>query len=326
MAQAAACQGMGVFGRKTLGRAETMAFIREENPQSTSGAISLLERADRYEILKWGVLRADKGKCLDVDYGSRAAIAGWFGPVEWVEKAAALWSHPWMGYYHWIIDVAPKIALLQDRFGRDLDGWKLCYPREGSTYEKETLDLLEVPDSAVIDTKNLRAVRTRKVALTVLPGWYEIQPAAALLHERLIDKAGETAGERIYVSRKGRRKCLNETEVFAILAARGFTFVEDKPRSLADQIGIFSNAKVIVAPHGAALTNLLWCEQGTRVIELFGETYQPPYYRNLSRFRSLDYRKVGADCADEGHWSEVNADLSVDTKALESLLDQLHLS
>lgn len=261
-----------------------------------------------------------------MDYGSRAAMAGWLGAVEEVGNAAAIWSHPWMGYYHWIIDVAPKIALLQERFGRDLEGWKLCYPRQETDYEKETLEMLGVPDSAVIDTRGLRAVRAGKVAISVLPGWYEIQPAAALLRNRLIDQAAGGAGERIYVSRKGRRKCLNESEVFESLAARGFTFVEDKPRSLVDQIGIFRNATVIVAPHGAALTNLLWCEEGTQVIELFGENYQPPYYRNLSAFRSLDYHKLGQDTVDEGHWSEVNADIMVDLGTLQSLLDRLNLS
>jgi len=277
-------------------------------------------------MLKWGVVRVGGRKCLDVDYGSRAAMAGWLGPVTEVQNAAALWSHPWMGYYHWIIDVAPKIALLQQKFGRDLGGWKLCYPKQDTNYESETLSLLGIPDTAVIDTRGFRAVRAANVALIVLPGWYEIQPAASLLRERLINHAGESAGPRIYVSRKDRRKCVNETEVFALLASRGFAFLEDEPRSLSEQMGIFLKAKVIVAPHGAALTNLLWCEEGTQVIELFGENYQPPYYRNLSEFRSLDYHKLGADTPNEGHWSEVNADIRVDLAALESLLERLKIS
>jgi capsular polysaccharide biosynthesis protein len=290
------------------------------------GEIAVLESPAPLEILKWGGVRVGGKKCLDLDYGSRAAMAGWLGPVMEADNAAALWSHPWMGYYHWIIDVAPKIALLQEKFGRDLNGWKLCYPKQDTDFEKETLTMLGVLDSAVIDTRGLRSVKADKVALAVLPGWYEIQPAAALLRARLIDHAGESAGERIYVSRKGRRKCMNEAEVFALLSKRGFTFVEDKPRSVSDQIGIFRSAKVIVAPHGAALTNLLWCEEGAQVIELFGDSYQPPYYRNLSAFRSLDYHKIGADTPDEGHWSEVNADITVDLAALQSLLGRLGVS
>lgn len=325
-AQSAVCRCLGILGREALGREETLSLIRFDQPGFKIGEIAVLESPAPLEILKWGVLRVGAKKCLDVDYGSRAAMAGWLGSVAVVENAAALWSHPWMGYYHWIIDVAPKIALFQEKFGRDLAGWKLCYPRQDTDFEKETLAMLGIPDAVVIDTRGFRAVRARKVAITVLPGWYEIQPAAALLRARLIGHAGQGIGERIYVSRKGRRKCVNEAEVFSLLAERGFTFIEDKPRSLADQIGIFLNAHVIVAPHGAALTNLLWCEEGAKVIELFGESYQPPYYRNLSAFRSLDYHKIGTDSPDEGHWSEVNADIMVDLSALESLLDRLGIS
>lgn len=324
--QSTACRCLGVFGREALGREKTLALIRSANPDFAVGEISVIGKPASCEILKWGVVRVGGRKCLDIDYGARAAMAGWMGSVAEVDNAAALWSHPWMGYYHWIIDVAPKIALLQEKFGRDLGGWKLCYPRQDTDYERETLAILGVPDAAVIDTRGYRAVQARKVALTVLPGWYEIQPAAALLRAKLIDQAGDGAGERIYVSRKGRRRCVNEAEVFALLAARGFAFVEDKPRSVSEQIGIFRNARVIVAPHGAALTNLLWCEEGTQVIELFGDTYQPPYYRNLSAFRSLDYHKVAANTPDDGHWSEVNADIIADVGALESLLDRLNLS
>lgn len=324
-AQAAVCRCMGMMGRNPLSRDQTLFLIQRQYPDYEAGQMAVLDSSTSFEILKWGVVKMGGGECLDLDYGSRAAMAGWFGPTAKVDNAAALWSHPWMGYYHWIIDVAPKIALLQKRYGRDLAGWSLCYPRENTSYEKETLELLGIPDSAVIDTRRHRFVRTKKVALTILPGWYEIQPAAALLRDRLIPHAGTGLGERIYVSRAGRRKCLNEKEVFALLATRGFVFVDDKPRGLAEQIGLFKNAKVIVAPHGAALTNLLWCEEGTQVVELFGETYQPPYYRNLSKFRSLEYHKLGTDTIEEGHWSEVNSDLTVDLATLESQLDQLYI-
>ena len=323
--QAAICRCAGMIGRNPLSRERSLALIRQEHPGYQPGQLAVIDPSVSCAILRWGVVRHGSRDCLDLDYGSRASLAGWFGSSARVDQAAALWSHPWMGYYHWIIDVAPKIAQLQDRYGMDLAGWKLCYPKENTPYEKETLELLGVPESAVIDTRQHRFVRAGRVAMTALPGWFEIQPAAALLRSRLIDQAGTGSGKKIYVSRSGRRKCLNEREVFTLLARRGFVFVEDKPRSLAGQMGIFKNAKVIVAPHGAALTNLLWCEESTRVIELFGETYQPPYYRNLSAFRSLDYHKLGADTGGDGHWSEVHADLTVDLVALESLLDQMNI-
>ena len=38
--------------------------------------------------------------------------------------------------------------------------------------------------------------------------------------------------------------------------------------NIIDQAQTFAEATHIVSPHGAGLTNLLWCEPGTKVIEL----------------------------------------------------------
>ena len=43
--------------------------------------------------------------------------------------------------------------------------------------------------------------------------------------------------------------------------------------SVQEQIDVFHNAEVIVAPHGAALTNITWSQPGVRVLEMFAGTY-----------------------------------------------------
>lgn len=43
-------------------------------------------------------------------------------------------------------------------------------------------------------------------------------------------------------------------------------YLEDK--SLAYQMALFQQAEIIVAQHGAALVNLLWCKPGTKVVEI----------------------------------------------------------
>lgn len=315
--QVAAGGFFSLVGRRALNRDETSSLL----PWNESESISLLEIPSPAEILKWGVVRLHRKDCLDLDYGARSSFAGWTGPVMECEKAAAVWSHKWMGYYHWIIDVAPKIALLQERYGHSLEGWKICYPGTDQHFEKEVLGLLGVPESAIVDTRRFKIIKAKRVAVCRLPGWYQIQPAAALLRSRLISYASEGFGERIYVSRAGRRRCANEDEVFTMLRARGFVFLEDRCRSVAEQIGIFKGAKVIVAPHGAALTNLLWCEPDTIVVEFFASNYQPVYYRSLSDFQSLRYQSLSAGNGEEEHWSAMVDDIEADVASLGRLLD-----
>lgn len=319
----AGCAGTlaALAGRRILDRQGSLDWLRAHGLASEPGVVGEMRDSRGSDILRLGVVRAADGRCLDLDYGARAALSGWSGPVVDCDHAAALWSHPWMGYYHWILDVAPKIVLMQEKYGLALGPLKLCYPRTDASFESETLELLGVPASAVLDTRPVRRVHTQKLDYVLLPGWYQVQAAAALLRSRLLDKAAPGQGKRLYLARAGRRKCLDEQKVFSALRQRGFLFVEDKPRSLPEQIGLFRNAEAIVTPHGAALTNLLWCEPGTLVVELFGPNYQPPYYENLSQFRGLDYRPLRAAATGPAHWSAMDEDIPVDIGGLMNLLD-----
>jgi hypothetical protein len=53
-----------------------------------------------------------------------------------------------------------------------------------------------------------------------------------------------------------------------MLALAGFETIELSNYSVADQMKIFDSATHVVSTHGAGLVNLLWCQQGTKVIEI----------------------------------------------------------
>ena len=77
---------------------------------------------------------------------------------------------------------------------------------------------------------------------------------------------------RIYVVRDPdyQRGVVNDDDVEAVLAARGFVTVSMQDRSLEEQAALFAAADVIVGVHGAALANLAFARPGTRVVELVG--------------------------------------------------------
>jgi len=58
---------------------------------------------------------------------------------------------------------------------------------------------------------------------------------------------------------------------------------------LLEQVALFMNASHIVAPHGGGLTNIVFCNAGCRVVELFGPKYVNPCYWSLAELVGLDY-------------------------------------
>ena len=97
--------------------------------------------------------------------------------------------------------------------------------------------------------------------------------------------------ERIFISREdaAHRKVLNEDEVFSVLKKRGFKKVQLSTMSFVEKIQLFHSAEVIISPHGAGLTNLVFCNPATKVIELFTPTYTMPCFSIISSHQELDY-------------------------------------
>jgi len=80
------------------------------------------------------------------------------------------------------------------------------------------------------------------------------------------DRSPSTAkgAERIYLSRgKGARSLANEDEVAAFLQSEGFTVVACEGLSICEQAAMLARARVVVGLHGAALTNIVFCQPGT---------------------------------------------------------------
>ena len=60
------------------------------------------------------------------------------------------------------------------------------------------------------------------------------------------------------------------------------------------QLQQLASASQVIAPHGAAMANLLAANAGTRVLELVNPAYQPSYFDDLIRRRHLQHQRLEA--------------------------------
>lgn len=77
-------------------------------------------------------------------------------------------------------------------------------------------------------------------------------------------------GRKLYLSRKTRqwRRLLNEDEISAALAARGFEVLFPEEMSFAEQVAMFQSAEVVVAPNGSSLLNAVFAPTDLKLIVL----------------------------------------------------------
>jgi hypothetical protein len=273
-------------------------------------------RQDRgSRVTRSGVVRVG-GHFLSTDYGPYSALrpSYWISPGRRLHFPAVLplWSHDWSTYYHWLIDIAPKIASAKRDLGAFAADLVFLYPGKLRSYEVETIEALGVSPSRVIDLRQTGGVTADTIYTMPVPGFYRVHPRLSALRSAL--GVQRPAVRRLYVSRGGRRRIENEDALVAMLGEFGFEFVPDIPRSLNAQIELFAEASHIVSPHGAALSNLIWCSRNTLVLELADATYSPGYFGVLADQCDVKYKRLvfGTGVHD---WKANAVDFTVDLEA-----------
>jgi hypothetical protein len=193
-------------------------------------------------------------------------------------------SNTWVdNYYHWLQLTLPLLRVYR-RLRPDV---RIDYYYIGESrlldLQADTLARLDI-ERAQIVTAPCRADRLL-VACSRHPaqhGGYHYRDAAGhgFVRGLFVPPAhpAHDLPSRIFVSR-GRaatRALLNEAEVMARLAPLGFVAVQMEGRPAAEQAALFWHAEAIVAPHGAALGNLVFARPDTIVIEIFPHGRQEP--------------------------------------------------
>ena len=73
------------------------------------------------------------------------------------------------------------------------------------------------------------------------------------------------------------------------------------PELRREQVAVVRDARMVVAPHGAGLTNIVFCRPGTTVIELSTGFWWNPCYRYIASMRGLPYRLLRLPWSAEHH-------------------------
>ena len=199
-------------------------------------------------------------------------------------------------YYHWMLELLPKLGLLE-RYGVPLHTIDHFLVREiAGQWQLDTLERFGIDRSRVVETRDLphmECERVLHVDLTCginlkmhrfVPLWMKhLYPLDTVEGERL----------RLYVRRPEgvRRGISNEAELLPLLEAADIEPVAMEGRSIREQAGLLARADVVVGPHGAALTNTVFCRPGTELVELLSR-HVYPYYYGLAACCGLVYHAV----------------------------------
>ena len=229
-------------------------------------------------------------------------------------------------YYHWMIDVLPRIGVL----ARSGIVWEhidwFVVNSVTKPFQNETLTTLGIPCEKIIESDRMPHIKASMLVVPSFPGHLDWVPQGTIdfLRQSFMTPSASDGYRRIYVSRAGAkyRQVVNESEIITLLEQYGFVSLSLETLSVAEQAAIFAEADVIVSPHGAALTNLVFCQPGTKVLELFAPNYLRTDYWMISHQLKLDHYYIkgsgfqGAFILKLMHQSALTEDMWIDPEAL----------
>jgi hypothetical protein len=227
-------------------------------------------------------------------------------------------------YYHWLIKMLPRLHLLERvgmppaAFDALLINWPT--PVQQEAYVHSDLSSREL---RVVSSRDFWFCRDLFVSNVPHDGPPWAVEFIRDLFAPLIEPApGKVKGVYLARGKTVWRRVRNEDEVSELLQRRGIETLDFSKCSFEDQVRIMAGADIIVAPHGAALSNIVFARKGTRVLEIFGSPENQKCYWMLAEQRQMIYHYCLADRIESS--DDLNrCDLFIPLEKLEKALDAL---
>jgi glycosyltransferase involved in cell wall biosynthesis len=277
------------------------------NVGAVTEEIKLVRRSDQYVSMS----RFSEGSVFD-----RSGVYRAFGylqsspPVSWLSREAdgiriseqALAAAPCydnsyfifyngnlQNYYHWMTEAILSLDILSRSLGPDLNV-NVVLPKSmdiAAVFDhRESLRAVGLDGYHIVEAAaNLIKVRE---AIWVDSDLVQSMPAPYLkdFQQRVAARYSGSGGprnKRLLVARKGPTRMIhNIEEVQAFLSKHDFETIYLEGMTIEDQILLFQNAEFVIGPHGAGLSNLLFCKPGTKVIEFMPSVETRPFFWLIS--------------------------------------------
>lgn len=239
-------------------------------------------------------------------------------------------------YWHWLFDCIGKILLLPEggEGSVPLIDFYAGLNIEDYRFKKESLIAAGISFDQIIDILPLDQYLFEHLYVANVPS-SNAMPEMDLVNALRIKFLPKTSRDytknsrRIYVS---RGKCVNriesnEWELDDLLKQYGFEKVHLEDMSFLGQVELFHSASVILSQHGAGLTNIVFAQKGTMIIEIFEPEFVNPCYAFLCKKTGLDYKMLfnakNSNIKLGGPWLNIPKYVEIDIPKLRAALSAL---
>ena len=217
--------------------------------------------------------------------------------VRVIDTDMAVCHNQWSAenYYHWLIDTLPRLLALRSVY----PGIKLMLPRVSALHPvpefiSTSARLLGFPDQLPLNSQQILSAQSVVMPSQTATSLTQRPELVRQVQQELLAALCPEPVQpfrRIYAARAAgySRNLLNEPEVEEWLQQEGFEKVYFEQLSLLEQVHLMRETEVLLAVHGANMTNILFLPGTSRVIEIHNKNYSDPCYLRLASCLGLEF-------------------------------------
>ena len=194
-------------------------------------------------------------------------------------------------YGHWMLDIVPLIDL-GARNAMPMLTWTL------KPWQRGVIARLDVRDGLIREIRPEPVFLANPIVSNRHSGEasQNAHPQTREVFGRILANARKAAGavdtpKRVLVVRSlaNSRNIVNRAEMIEALKPLGFAAVQPEKLSFDEQALTFAQAEMIVCEFGAAMTNVLFCPPGAKVVEIIAEGQHDPWSSHLAAMLGLEH-------------------------------------
>jgi len=181
------------------------------------------------------------------------------------------------GFYHHLLEVTPRHEMIRMAgiCPESLDGWIVNGTR--LPFQRQTWKALGLCSDRIQTTARRAYYQCDSLVIPSLPTHPgQTAPWSLPFLRRLFGVTPAAKGSRrLYLRREGTgaRRILDENKLWHFLKGFGFEACQPETMSVVEQARLFSQAAVVVGPHGAGMSNMVFAPARSLWVEFFHPRY-----------------------------------------------------
>lgn len=202
-----------------------------------------------------------------------------------IESAAWVTTHSTRNHHEWLYTHLPRVLMAQKIGLAD----KILLPEKQllSEVKQETLRRLGIENPQFIQPWD-EVILFGELTVFGVDG-FDPQNLLELRNRLAGSRPDVKPHRRLLISRENcsYRKLNKHTIILDLLRPFGFEEVRFEELTLQQQIDLLQETEILMGPHGAGFANLLFCQPGTKVIEIQDPDAQNPHFYILAALLGL---------------------------------------